>query len=179
MKGQLDMLLTTARRGVAMRLEDTSTRQGISFHQPKNRTCWGGSCTATSKGRTRVGSATATPTGHVLQRLLLWPKSGFTLVELLVVISIIAILIALLLPAIQAARESARRTQCLNNLHQIGVALDMYMDGQGVNGEYSDAAQMPSVEISGVRKPSLLGSVRRIHRNQRRCLTESKRDLLS
>lgn len=76
-------------------------------------------------------------------------NKGFTLIELLVVIAIIAVLISLLLPAVQSAREAARRAQCVNNMKQLGLALANYESASNGHPMAYPATRLPALTVGG------------------------------
>ena len=87
-------------------------------------------------------------------------RLGFTLVELLVVMAIVAIIVSLTLPAVQYSRATARRMHCQSNLRQIGLAINMFLDPRGPKAKFPDCAQLPSIEAvyepdPAKRRPSM------------------------
>src|SRR5262245_28431505 len=89
------------------------------------------------------------------------PRAGFTLIELLVVISIIAVLMSLLLPAIMSAREAGRRTQCLNNQHNLALAITNFAGGKSGGLPYIDEMgwNWPVQLLSYLDRGDITGSV--------------------
>ena len=99
-------------------------------------------------------------------------NDGYTLVELLVVISIIGVLVSLLLPAVNSVRQSARRTACISNLRQVGMAMEQYLDVH--QDKYPDAAQLPSVTPDRPDLVDLLGTFAEQNRDMFACPSDNK-----
>lgn len=104
-----------------------------------------GEVSRTIAGARRPGGTVRVPGGMVRVPAGIVGRLGFTLVELLVVIAIMSMLIGLLLPAVQYARSTARRTQCLSQMHNIGIGMESYMDAHGERSKYPECAQLPSL----------------------------------
>ncbi len=114
----------------------------------------------------------AKPTGKQSKRDS--SPTGFTLVELLVVIAIIGVLIALLLPAVQAAREAARRSQCTNNMRQLGIALQNY---HSANKKFPPGNQERTTQFPNVAKtPHVVFMLPYLEENTRFAIYDRKLD---
>ena len=99
-------------------------------------------------------------------------RTAYTLVELLVVIAIIGILVSLLLPAVNAVRQASRRTACMSNLRQVGMAMEQYLDVH--QDRYPEAAQVPSVTPDRPDLVDLLGTFAEQNREMVACPSENK-----